>query len=456
MAYTSLVSNWQTVDPIKDYLPYDEIERRAQKEDEEKLAQYLEWYYSAPEILQRDPEYSELSKSIEDRLTNLSSMIGTPQYTHGNFNRQANFQLLKDQAKYNTGIQKAKILSALIQDRASKGDDMIYRGKVYDENTPLKDVNEMSVNDGIKASTFKELGAILGKELNNSIPLEDVGRLFQGATAILQSGVSHSDVLKQITSLDSDLGKRVAEIKNQSGVTNREQLQKLDEALLQGILSSTGVSYSTMHNPTWQSPNQRRLEEKQLLSIEKQEALEAAMRGDWTSAQKFGAYPIQENGQTVWIYNGYKYKVNENGVPIEAPVSVNYHPSQSNPSQRKTIQRFMGTKVLEKEYTDASRPISANEVPESIKSIYSPEEYIYIPIFRSKQEADTYYSGGVDREGQKIKPYDYKCIPINISEEQVSDFPSTKIVNGIKYTRIDDVVNGGYYYEDEYGNRLIE
>ena len=116
----------------------------------------------------------------------------------------------------------------------------------------------------------------------------------------------------------------------------------------------------------------------------------------------------------------------------------------------------MGTKVLEKEYTDASRPIPANEVPESIKSIYSPKEYIYIPIFRSKQEADTYYSGGVDREGQKIKPYDYKCIPINTSEEQISDFPPTKIVKGIKYTRVDDVVTGESYYEDEYGNRLIE
>lgn len=313
MAYTSLVSNWQTVDPIKDYLPYDEIERRAQKEDEEKLAQYLEQYYAAPEILRRDKEYAALDASIQERLNNLSSIIGSSDYSHGRFNKQNNFQLVQDWAKYSRGVKKATLLSKLLQEKAAHGDSMIYTGKVYDENTPLSEIDENSVNKGVKADTYKALAAHLVSQLN--LNPEEVSTLYNGAIRILKTGASVEEALAQAGTSGSMLSRQLADLKQASGVTDERELKRLDEALKQGIIAGSGEKYSQMNDPTISYNLERlRLTEAQE-KREEQKAYRKAMLGNWDELVNNGhAIKIDD---THYQYNDTIYTVDSNGKPIK-------------------------------------------------------------------------------------------------------------------------------------------
>lgn len=356
MAYTSLVDTYREIDPVKDYLPYDDKYDKDFEAQQAKAEEFMKAYYSAPEILKRDESYTALNNSISNRVNQIADAITSRDLLKlRSIARQGN--LLQDKAKWDAGVKKAEKLSSLIEEQRKAGPNAIFDIE-YNEHTPLDSITDQSSYHVQDASTYEALGKSIGTSLSTTAP-DVVGSILNNTVALLRSGKSYKEVLDMISNSDSQLAKQIAEIKRNSGITTAKGLQQITDALTRGVISGAHESYSHINDPNYKTRYQRKYEAEQERQLEIAEAVRAANKGDWSKLEELGeASPIvdpEDSNNVQWYYNNklYHTRKKEDGTYelIKITNVGSNKPASSTDSQDKSSSTEHSFNVMGGEYT---------------------------------------------------------------------------------------------------------
>lgn len=319
MAYTTV--KYETLNPREEVLPYALLYEQAYEKEQKRQQEYFDWINSSSEILKNDLDYKDARAKYDQDLATAAEAL-----SRGDLRTARSLDLRGVSSYLKQGEKKAKILSELIKKQEEEADKYAF-GKVYSRKTRLKDIGDDSSYTKESLDRYRALGLSLGKSINAQASPQEKGTILRNSKILLEQGYSHSQILDMLADSNSNLRQQVDKIRGNSSITDESQLEKIDKAIIEGVLSGVGVTTTAERNPQgFTSPGEALSYKISYNQYEKQKAMDRYNEtGDIRELRKTGTR-VTEYGKdektgkpTGVVIGNYDYPIigwKDNGAPI--------------------------------------------------------------------------------------------------------------------------------------------